>query len=170
MPLRDLPTESGAAAALLRTEELRHRRTLRRTEWHGAALACLGVGAALAVLWPGSVSTDCYLWRATSAPVTGRGPALALPVVLAALLLAERLCSDRNTLRQQVRGWGAVVVGLITLTTWAGLIAQGRTGCGTSPSVTGTVLFGGLAVGVATHWASRSPTPRPVLADPAESP
>lgn len=170
MPLRDLPTESGAAAALLRTEELRHRRTLRRTEWHGAALACLGVGAALAVLWPGSASTDCYLWRPTSAPVTGRGPALALPVVLVALLLAERLCSDRNTLRQQVRGWGAVVVGLITLTTLAGLIAHARTGCGTSPSVTGTALFGALAVGVATHWASRSPTPRPVLADPAGSP
>jgi hypothetical protein len=170
MPLRDLPTESGAAVALLRTEELRHRSTLRRTEWHGAALACLGVGAALAVLWPGNASTDCYLWGATSAPVTGRGPALALPVVLVALLLADRLCSDRNTLRQQVRRWGAVVVGLITLTTCAGLIAQGRTGCGTSPSVTGTVLFGGLAVGVATHWASRSRTPRPVLADPAGSP
>jgi len=62
------------------------------------------------------------------------------------------------------------MVGLITLTTCAGLVAQGRTGCGTSPSVTGTVLFGGLAVGVAMHWASRSPTPRPLLADPAGSP
>jgi hypothetical protein len=170
MPLRDLPTESGAAAALLRTEELQHRTTLRRTEWHGAALVCLGVGAALAVLWPGSASTGCYLWRATSGPVSGRGVALVLPVVLVALLLAERLCSDRNTLQQQVRGWGAVVIGLVTLTTWASLLAQGRSACETSPNVTGTVLFGGLAVGVATHWATRSPAPRTALAESAGSP
>src|SRR5882757_6377565 len=142
MPLRDLPTESLAAAALIRTEELRHRRTLRRPQWQGAVLACLAVGATLSVLIPGSASTGCYLWRATTQPVSGRGPALALPLTVIALLLADRLCADRLRLRQQVRAWGAVVLALVTVVAWAGLASQGRTGCSTSPAVIGIVVCG----------------------------
>src|SRR5690242_6089964 len=69
MPLRDLPTESQAAAALIRTELLTHRRTIRRTGKPGLALACLAAGAVFAVLLPGPAGTGCYLWRATTQPV-----------------------------------------------------------------------------------------------------
>ena len=170
MPLRDLPTETTAAAALLRTEEVQLRRTLRRTQWQSAVLACLTVGAALAVLIPGSASTGCYLWRSTTQPVNGRSAALALPLALVALLLADRLCADRFRLRQQVRGWGAVVLGLITLTAWAGLASQGRTGCATSPAVIGIVLCGSLSVSVAASWATRAQAPQPLLVEPLEKP
>jgi hypothetical protein len=163
MPLRDLPTESKAAAALLRTEELRHRRTLRRTHWQGVALACLSVGAALSILLPGPASTGCYLWRATTHPISGRGSALALPLALIALVLADRLCADRIRLRQQVRGWGAVAVVAVTATAWAGLATQGPTGCSTSPTVIGFVLCGGLAASIAAYWATHAPALPPVL-------
>jgi len=170
MPLRDLPTESTAAAALLRTEEVRHRRTLRRTEWPGAALACLAVGAALSVLVPGSASTGCYLWRATTQPVSGRGAALALPVAMIALVLADRLTADNFRYRQQVRGWGAVGLVVITATAWIGLAGQGRTGCASSPAVIGTVVSGTLAAAVAAYWATRTRVLEPVLTEAAEGP
>ncbi|HET6298012.1 MAG TPA: hypothetical protein VFG33_31830 [Kribbella sp.] len=168
MPLRDLPTESLAAAALIRTEELRQRRTLRRPQWQGAVLACLAVGSTLAVLVPGSASTGCYLWRATSQPVSGRGPALALPLVLVALLLADRLCADRLRLRQQVRGWGSAAIALVTVITWAGLASQGRTGCSTSPAVIGIVACGSLAASIAAYWATRVPVVEPVVPEQPE--
>jgi|SRR5215207_7958700 len=168
MPLRDLPTESKAAAALLRTEELQHRRTLRRTRWQSAALACVAVGATLAVLIPGSASTGCYLWRATTQPVSGRGAALAVPVTVVALLLADRLCADRIWLRPQVRGWAAVALVVVTGTAWVGLATQGRTGCATSPAVIGVVVCGGLASSIAAFWATRSPAPPALLASPSE--
>ncbi|QNE19288.1 hypothetical protein F1D05_16915 [Kribbella qitaiheensis] len=168
MPLRDLPTESTAAAALLRTEEVRLRRTLRRTPWHGAALACLAVGAALSVLVPGPAGTDCYLWRATTQPVDGRGAALALPVAMIVLLLADRLTADNFRHRQQVRGWGAVGLAVITATAWIGLAGQGRAGCSTSPTVIGIVACGTLAAAVAAYWAIRTQVRDPVLAEAAE--
>ncbi|TCN40290.1 hypothetical protein EV644_106218 [Kribbella orskensis] len=168
MPLRDLPTESKAAAALLRTEELEHRRTLRRTQWQSAALGCLIVAATLAVLIPGSASTGCYLWRATTQPVSGRGAALAVPVTVLALLLADRLCADRIWLRPQVRGWGAVALVVVTGTAWVGLATQGRTGCSTSPAVIGVVVCGALASSIAAFWATRSPAPPALLAAPSD--
>lgn len=168
MPLRDLPTESKAAAALLRTEELGHRRTLRRTQWQGVTLACLSVVSAVAVLLPGSASTGCYLWRATTQPVSGRGAALLLPLTLIALVLADRLSADRIGLRRQVRGWGAVAVVLVAATAWTGLAWQGRSGCATSPAVIGFVVSGGLAAVIATCWATRLPTVSPLLGDPSE--
>ncbi|GAA1635080.1 hypothetical protein GCM10009744_24830 [Kribbella alba] len=169
MPLRDLPTESTAAAALLRTEELRHRRTLRRTQWQSAALACLAVGAAVSILIPGSSSTGCYLWRATTQPVSGRGAALVLPVVMIVLLLADRLAADRFQHRRQVRGYGAIILAFLTAITWTGLVSQGRSGCSTSPTVIGTILCGGLATALCAYWATRSPTLEPVLAEGPES-
>ncbi|MDX6279572.1 MAG: hypothetical protein QOH03_643 [Kribbellaceae bacterium] len=168
MPLRDLPTESKAAAALLRTEELAHRRTLRRTQWQGVTLACLSVVSTLAVLLPGSTSTGCYLWRATTQPVSGRGAALALPLTLIALVLADRLSADRIVLRRQVRGWGAVAVTVVAATAWTGLAWQGRSGCGTSPAVIGFVASAALATLVATSWATRLPTVSPLLGGPSE--
>jgi hypothetical protein len=163
MPLRDLPTESEAAAALLRTEELRHRRTLRRTRWQGVTLACLAVGTGFSILLPGSSSTGCYLWRATTQPVSGRSSALVLPVAIIALVLADRLYADRFRVRQQVRGWGSVAIALVTGTAWAGLAVQGRSGCSTSPAVIGTVVCGGLAAAIAAHWATRTPDLEPLL-------
>ncbi|TDU90570.1 hypothetical protein EV138_4162 [Kribbella voronezhensis] len=168
MPLRDLPTESTAAAALLRTEELRHRRTLRRTPWQSAALACLAVGAVLSVLVPGPTGTDCYLWRATTQPVDGRGAALALPIAMLALVLADRLAADHFRYRQQVRGWGATGLAVITGTAWIGLTGQGRTGCSTSPAVIGVVTCGSLATAIAAVWAIRTQASRPVLPEVAE--
>jgi hypothetical protein len=170
MPLRDLPTESKAAAALLRTEELGHRRTLRRTQWQGVTLACLSVGSAVALLLPGSASTGCYLWRATTQPVSGRGAALVLSLTLVALVLADRLSADRIGLRRQVRSWGAAVVLVVVATAWVGLAWQGRSGCAISPAVIGFVVCGGLATVVATHWATRLPTPVALLEAPPEDP
>ncbi|MEU0096863.1 hypothetical protein [Kribbella sp. NPDC006257] len=168
MPLRDLPTESTAAAALLRTEEVRHRRTLRRTRWPGATLACLAAGAALSVLVPGPASTDCYLWRATTQPVDGRGAALALPIAMIAVILADRLTADSFRHRQQVRGWAAVALAVITGTAWIGLAGQGRSGCSTSPAVIGTVVCGTLAAAVSAYWAIRTQVPPPVLTNLTE--
>lgn len=168
MPLRDLPTESKAAAALLRTEELQHRRTLRRTQWQGVVLACLSVGTLLAILLPGSASTGCYLWRATSQPVGGRGAALLLPLTMIALVLADRLCADRIRLRRQVRGWGAVALVVVASAAWTGLAAQGRTGCSTSPAVIGVVVCGGLAASIAAYWATRVPGPSAPLEQAAD--
>ncbi|WP_433162881.1 hypothetical protein [Kribbella sp. CA-247076] len=159
MPLRDLPTESKAAAALLRTDLITHRRTIRRSGRHGVVLACLAAGTAFAVLVPGSPGTGCYLWRATTQPITGRGAAVAVPVVIVLLVLADRLSADRFRLRRQVRAVGTAAVALTTLAAWTGFAAQGRPSCTTSPAVIGTIVLGMLATGVAAHWATRSTTP-----------
>jgi len=97
MPLRDLPTESKDAAALLRTEEITYRRTIRRTGWHGVILACLAAGTAFSVLLPGSAGTGCYLWRATTQPVGGRGATLALPVATDPATLSQAITNLRRT-------------------------------------------------------------------------
>lgn len=166
MPLRDLPTESQAAAALLRTEGITHRRTIRRTGRHGTGLACLAVGTAFSVLLPGPAGTGCYLWRATTQPVSGRGAALALPLAMVMLVLADRLSGNRFRPRRQLRALGAAVIGAITVLAWSGLIVQGRAGCSTSPAVIGILLCGALATAVATHWATRPEAP-PAPADEA---
>lgn len=124
----------------------------------------------MAILLPGSASTGCYLWRATTQSISGRGAALALPLVLIALVLADRLSADRIALRRQVRGWGAVAVVLVAATAWTGLAWQGRSGCGTSPAVIGFVVCGGLATVIATHWATRSPRVSALLDGPPEGP
>ncbi|NEA34496.1 hypothetical protein [Streptomyces sp. SID13031] len=123
----------------------------------------------MAILLPGSASTGCYLWRATTQPVSGRGAALALPLVLIALVLADRLSADKIALRRQVRGWGAVAVVLVAATAWTGLAWQGRSGCASSPAVIGFVVCGGLAALVATHWATRLPAVSPLLGDPSKA-
>lgn len=159
MPLRDLPTESKAAAALLRTDEITHRRTIRRTGWQGVTLACLSVATVLSVLVPAPVGTGCYLWRATTQPVNGRGAALVLPVAMILLVLADRLSADRFQLRRQIRWTGTTAIALVTVATWTGLVAQGRSGCTTSPAVIGTIACGTIATAVAAHWVMRSPAP-----------
>ncbi|MEV8374160.1 hypothetical protein AB0P21_15570 [Kribbella sp. NPDC056861] len=124
----------------------------------------------MALLLPGSASTGCYLWRATTQPVSGRGAALALSLTLVALVLADRLSADRIGLRRQVRTWGAAAVLVVVATACVGLAWQGRSGCATSPAVIGFVLCGGLATVVATHWATRLTTPAPLFAAPPEDP
>ncbi|ONI68422.1 hypothetical protein BWI15_36120 [Kribbella sp. ALI-6-A] len=150
-------------------ETLRHRAAIRRTEWHGLALAALAVVTAVSVLLPGSASTGCYLWRATTQPVDGRGPALALPVALVAVVLADRLWADRLTVRRRVRGWAAPGLAVLTAAIWTGLVVQGRSGCSTSPAVIGTLVGGTLAVAVCAHWATRPFPARGVLRDRGES-
>ncbi|MEV0283772.1 hypothetical protein AB0H36_06570 [Kribbella sp. NPDC050820] len=159
MPLRELPTESKAAAALLRTEVITHRRTIRRSGRHGVMLACLAAGVAFAVLVPGPAGTGCYLWRASTQPVSGRGAALALPVAIVLLVLVDRLSADRFRLRRQVRSIGTAAIGVTTVTAWTGFAAQGRPSCATSPAVIGTIVCGTLATAVAAHWATRSTAP-----------
>ncbi|GAA3556939.1 hypothetical protein GCM10022235_26240 [Kribbella ginsengisoli] len=122
----------------------------------------------MAVLLPGSASTGCYLWRATTQPVSGRGAALALPLTLIALVLADRLSADRIVLRRQVRGWGAVAVAAVAATAWSGLAWQGRSGCGTSPAVIGFLVSAALAAVIAAYWATCSPTVSPLLGSPSE--
>ncbi|MEU4608775.1 hypothetical protein AB0F43_37800 [Kribbella sp. NPDC023972] len=156
MPLRDLPTEAQAAAALLRTELITHRRTIRRSGPHGVVLACLAVGTAISVLVPGPAGTGCYLWRAATQPVSGRGAALALPVMIVLLVLVDRLSADRSRLRRQLRSTGTAAIGLVTVTAWTGFAAQGRPNCATSPAVIGTIVCGTVATAVAAHWATRS--------------
>ncbi|TDD63056.1 hypothetical protein E1263_01745 [Kribbella antibiotica] len=169
MPLRDLPTESQAAAALIRTESLTHRKTLRRTGKPGLALSCLAAGALLAVLVPGQTGTGCYLWRATSQPVGGRTAALALPVAIVLLILADRLSAESFSLRRQVRGWGTAVLVVVTMVAWTGFVQQGRPSCSFSPAVIGTLVCGTLATTVAGYWATqliRPPmTPEPTPGD-----
>jgi hypothetical protein len=155
MPLRDLPTESKAATGLLQVQRLRHRVTVRRTGWHGPALAGLAVTTVLSILLPGSASTGCYLWRATTQPVSGRGPALALPLAMVVVVLADRLWADRIAVRRQVRGWAAVGLTVLTAVVWTGLVVQGRSGCATSPAVIGAIACGALAATVCAHWATR---------------
>ncbi|TDD30796.1 hypothetical protein E1218_00330 [Kribbella turkmenica] len=165
MPLRDLPTESKAAAALLRTDLITHRRTIRRSGRHCGVLACLAAGTAFAVLLPGSPGTGCYLWRASTQPITGRGAALAVPVAIVLLVLADRLSADRFRLHRLVRSLGTAAVALTTVAAWTGFAAQGRPSCATSPTVIGTLVFGTLATGVAAHWATRSTAPWTVPED-----
>ncbi len=85
-----------------------------------------------------------------------------------ALVLADRLAADHFRYRQQVRGWGATGLAVITATAWIGLTGQGRTGCSTSPAVIGIVTCGTLAAAVAAWWAIRTQAPRPLLQDVAE--
>jgi len=169
MPLRDLPTESQAATALIRTELLTHRRTIRRTGKPGLVLACLAAGALFAVLLPGRAGTGCYLWRATTQPVGGRSAALALPVAIVLLILADRLSAESFAIRRQVRGWGTAVVALVTMAAWTGFVQQDRPGCSFSPAVIGTLTCGTLATAVAGYWATqlfRPPaTPRGTSSD-----
>ena len=114
---------------------------------------------AFAVLVPGPAGTGCYLWRATTQPVSGRGAALALPVAIVLLVLADRLSADRFRLRRQVRSVGTAAIGLVTVAAWTGFAAQGRPSCTTSPAVIGTIACGTLATAVAAHWATRSTRP-----------
>ncbi|WP_432942756.1 hypothetical protein ACQPXM_37620 [Kribbella sp. CA-253562] len=150
-------------------ETLRHRAAVRRTGWHSLALAGLAVATAVSVLLPGSASTGCYLWRATTQPVEGRGPALVLPVVLIAVVLADRLWADRSAVRRRVRGWAAPGLAVLTAAVWTGLVVQGRSGCSSSPAVIGTLAGGTLAVGVCVHWATRKVPAREVLLDRGET-
>ncbi|WP_405062448.1 hypothetical protein OG474_12625 [Kribbella sp. NBC_01505] len=169
MPLRDLPTESQAAAALIRTDLLTHRRTIRRTGKPGLVIACLAAGSLLAVLLPGQTGTGCYLWRATTQPVGGRTAALALPVAMVALILADRLSAESFGIRRQVRGWGTAVLAVVTMVAWTGFVQQARPSCSFSPAVIGTLACGTLATAVAGYWATqliRGPmTPRPTPVD-----
>ncbi|MFB6721546.1 hypothetical protein ACFCV3_15335 [Kribbella sp. NPDC056345] len=174
MPLRDLPTEAQAAAALIRTDLLTHRRTIRRTGKPGVVLACLAVGALFAVLLPGRTGTGCYLWRAGVQPVGGRSAALVLPVVIVLLILADRLSAESSGLRRQVRGWGTAVVAAVTMAAWTGFVQQGRPSCSFSPAVIGTLACGTLATAVAGYWATqlvrRPMTPRPTLGNDSPNP
>ncbi|MFI5730160.1 hypothetical protein ACIA49_08585 [Kribbella sp. NPDC051587] len=169
MPLRDLPTESQAATALIRTELLTHRRTLRRTGKPGLVLSGLAAGALLAVLVPGRTGTGCYLWRATTQPVEGRTAALILPVAMVLLILADRLSAESFGLSRQVRGWGTAVLAAVTMAAWTGFVQQDRPTCAFSPAVIGTLACGTLATAVAGYWATqlfRGPmTPRPTSVD-----
>ncbi|GAB3816806.1 hypothetical protein GCM10028799_20060 [Kribbella italica] len=110
----------------------------------------------VSVLLPGPASTGCYLWRATTQPVGGRGPALALPLAIIVVVLADRLWADRIAVRRQVRGWAAVGLTVLTAVVWTGLVVQGRSGCATSPAVIGVVVSGVLAASVCAHWATRN--------------
>ncbi|GAA1556231.1 hypothetical protein GCM10009741_71030 [Kribbella lupini] len=107
------------------------------------------------MLLPGSPSTGCYLWRATTQPVSGRGPALALPLAMLVVVLADRLWADKIAVRRQVRGWASVGLTALTAVVWTGLVVQGRSGCATSPAVIGAVVCGVLAATVCAHWATR---------------
>ncbi|WP_145803273.1 hypothetical protein [Kribbella amoyensis] len=71
-------------------------------------------------------------------------------------------------LRQQVRGWGALTVAVVTGATWTGLVVQGRAGCSTSPAVIGTLCCGLLGAAVAASWATRVRDVPPLLAGPVE--
>src|SRR5206468_1037385 len=51
------------------------------------------------------------------------------------------------------------LIGVATVAAWTGLVAQGRTGCSTSPAVIGSIACGTLATAVGTHWVLRSTTP-----------
>jgi hypothetical protein len=88
---------------------------------------------------------------------------------MVALLLADRLSADRFHQRRQVRAYGAAILAILTATTWTGLVAQGRSGCSTSPAVIGTILFGGLSAALCGYWATRSPTLEPLLDDGSEN-
>jgi hypothetical protein len=91
--------------------------------------------------------------------------ALALPVTIVLLVLADRLSADRFGLRRQVRSVGTAAIGVVTVAAWTGFAAQGRPSCTTSPAVIGTIVCGTLATAVAAHWATRSTTPWAVPED-----
>lgn len=133
MPLRNLPTEQQAADALLRLEALRQRHQDRKSVWQPRILMACAVGLMVAILLPGSGTNSCYLWRASSDPTIGRLIAGLLPLMILTAVLLDTMLPERSMQRLRLRGWAAIVLGILTVLAWAGLVTQGRTGCGTSP-------------------------------------
>ena len=168
MPLRDLPTESAAADALLRVEELEQRRARRTGDWYPLALVGCAAAILLAQLLPGFGASSCYLWRQSTEVAASRTLAGLLPLAAVALVLLDRMLPEQGSARRRSRAWGTTTLGGLTIIGWAGLLSQGRTGCDDSPAVLGTLLLGCLATVIATLWTRRPATIRPVLVRPSD--
>ncbi|MFC0626940.1 hypothetical protein [Kribbella deserti] len=163
MPLRKLPTEEEAADALLQLEALRQRQQDRKAVWPPPVLMACAAGLLVTVLLPGSGENSCYLWRASSDPTMGRLVASLLPLITLAVVLLDAMLPERSTQRLRLRGWGAVVLGVLTIFAWGGLVTQGRTNCGSSPAIVGTVTLGLIATVTMIVWARHQEKPVPQL-------
>lgn len=169
MPLRKLPTEQQAADALLRLEALRQRHQDRKSVWQPRILMACAAGLLVAVLLPGPGTNSCYLWRASSDPTIGRLIAGLLPLMILTAVLLDTMLPERSMQRLRLRGWAAIVIGTLTVLAWAGLVTQGRTGCGTSPAIIGTVTLGLVATVTAIIWARHRERLPPLLTETSES-
>lgn len=164
MPLRDLPTEQDAAAALLRAERLRRRAAERQRLAIGIAL--LAVTAVVVLLLPGLASGGrCALWRPGVDSLFGRRAGLVLPAVILVLVMAAQAVSAK-TWAMRLRRWAAVVCVGYGLVVPLALSQQSddRDDCGWTGTAWASLVIGVALAAAAIRWA-RSPASEPSLVE-----
>jgi hypothetical protein len=163
MPLRELPTEQDAAAALLRAERLRGRIADRKRDRLAGPVAVLAAAAVVALLLPGG---RCALWRPDFESGFGRLAGLVLPAAVLVLVLAERAVGADDPWALRLRRWSAAMgVGYAVLVPAA--LARDGDDCGWTGAFWAALAIGAALAAVAIRWASEPPKTPDLTGSPA---